>query len=127
MTDRARSSRLVERHTAMVRPTSWRTFERDLRARRATGNAPLTIVTIGVDAYAEWCVAAGWDPADRPAARQLTLTSSRERARAGDGRPNATSRAGARAGASDPSTLTRRCASVCRRQSSDAGLGQSGK
>ena len=43
-------------------------MERRLRERRAEGDGPIRIVTIDLDAYAEWCEHHGHDPAD-PASR----------------------------------------------------------
>lgn len=39
--------------------------ESDLRDRRADGDGPLRIVTIGLNAYADWCQRHGHDPANR--------------------------------------------------------------
>lgn len=40
-------------------------MERRLRERRTEGDGPIRIVTIDLDAYAEWCERHGHDPADR--------------------------------------------------------------
>lgn len=56
-------------------------MERRLRERRADGDGPLQIVTIDLDAYADWCERNGHDPADR-ASRAMFVHEPQE----GEGR-----------------------------------------
>jgi tetratricopeptide (TPR) repeat protein len=57
-------------------------MERHLRERRSNGDGPMTIVTIDLDDYADWCADHGHNPADRRSRGSYVS----ELADAGDGR-----------------------------------------